>query len=43
MQGGDACGFGILNKTDVYMCINATPCLSKVAPEAVVKILLFVG
>jgi len=41
MQGGDACGFDILNRTDVYMCINTTPCLSKAAPEAVVRILLF--
>ena len=24
MQGGDVCGFDILNRTDVYMCLNTT-------------------
>ena len=43
MRGDDACDFDILSRADVYMCINTTSCLSKVAPKVVVRILLFAG
>ena len=38
----DAYSFDTLNRNDVYMCINATPC-PLVTPEVVVRILLFAG